>query len=105
MSTNLKKMKYPERRHAASTDKMDGVPHDAKTTHSNNDTLSEELTFINHYLNCGHARGRAHSKAAILDGKPGYFFVTSIDIGKGLRRDCIKFSTLVHDDIQLTDFN
>jgi hypothetical protein len=105
MSANFKKMKYPERRPAADANKTDGVTHEAKTEHSDTDALSEELNFINQYLSCGHAKGRAHSKAAILDGRPGYFFVTSIDIGKGLRRDCIKFSTLVDDDIELTDFD
>lgn len=105
MTTNIKKLKYPERRPAPN--KIDPITHEAKTEDFDTlpDTLTAELNFINEYLNCGHARGRAHSRAAIVDGKPGYFFVTSIDIGRGIRRDCIIFSTLIDKDMLLTDLD
>lgn len=97
MSTDNKKLKYPSPSKAALT------AHEAKT--EDFDTLIGELDFINHYLSSGHAKGRAHSKAALLNGKPGYFFVTSVDIGNGVRRDCIKFSTLVDNDVWLSDLD
>lgn len=103
MNSNPKKMKYPILR--VTVNKTEGATHEASTERLETDPFFEELNFIDQYLSCGHARGRAHSKAAILNGKPGYFFVTSVEIGKGRRRDCILFSTLVDADIPLTDFD
>ena len=100
MSTNTTKLKCPQRRPATNTTGLS--VHEAKT--EGLETLADELAFINHYVSSGHARGRAHSKAVILDGKPGYFFVTSVDLGRGKRRECIMFSTLVDKNIRLTDF-
>jgi len=99
----MKKTKFPILR--MTTAKPDSATHEAKTERLETDPFFEELNFIDQYLSCGHARGRAHSRAAVLDGKPGYFFVTSVDIGKGFRRDCILFSTLVDADIPLTNFD
>ncbi|MRW87537.1 hypothetical protein GJ698_26040 [Pseudoduganella sp. FT26W] len=101
MSTEAKKMKRPERRPAINSTGFSIH----ETTTASSDILADELAFINHYIASGHARGRAHSKAVILDGKPGYFFVTSVRIGWNERRECIMFSTLVDKDILLTDFD
>lgn len=101
MNNNSEKLKYPQRTSEIKT--TEPPPHEAKT--EGIDTFKEELKFINHYLSCGHAKGRAHSKAAILDGKPGYFFVTSVDVGNGNRRECIMFATLVNRHILLTNFD
>lgn len=101
MTTNTTpKLKCPERRPETHTTGLS--VHETKT--EGLDTLADELAFINHYLDSGHARGRAHSKAVVLNGKPGYFFVTSLDLGRGNRRECIMFATLVDKDIRLTHF-
>jgi len=101
MSTKTNNLKHPEHGLA---DKKTGLPiHEAKT--EGLEILTDELASINKYLDAGHARGRAHSKAAVINGQPGYFFVTSLEVAEGERRDCIMFSTLVNGDILLTDFS
>jgi hypothetical protein len=82
---------------------IDSPIFEATTEGLDSHALSEQLDFVNRYLSTGHARGRSHSVAAVLNGKAGYFFSTSLNMGRGERRECILFSTLVDRDIVLTD--
>ena len=63
-----------------------------------------QLEGVNTYLLAGHGRGRLISKAAVYDGKVGYFCVTKISV-HGVRRDSIIFTCAPHDDIVLTDLD
>jgi hypothetical protein len=65
--------------------------------------LSVEIDSVNRYLSFGNARGRAHSKAAIFNEMLGYFFITSVDVGGGTKKECIMFSTLGGSDLLITD--
>jgi hypothetical protein len=101
MSTKTKYLKHPEH-HLANN--MNELPiHEVKT--EDHDTLADKLASINKYLDAGQARGRAHSKAAVVNGKPGYFFVASLHMENGVKRECILFSTLVDADILFTDLS